>query len=75
MAAVSSSRDPEAAEPVCVAHQPDDLLVMYHRPLPGTERGTAVLICPPFGWQADCSYRGLRTWGRRLVPLGTPPRG
>jgi pimeloyl-ACP methyl ester carboxylesterase len=45
---------------------------MLHRVDAGAARGTAVLICPPFGWQDACSFRGLRSWGRALATAGFP---
>jgi dienelactone hydrolase len=43
---------------------------MLHRPDTGGQRDTAVLLCPPFGWQYDCSYRGLRAWATQLARAG-----
>ncbi len=33
-------------------------------------RDTAVVICPPFGWQEVCSYRALRVWAEQLAASG-----
>jgi hypothetical protein len=41
-----------------------------HRPAPDQARDTAVLVCPPFGWDEVCSYRSLRTWGESLAAAG-----
>jgi len=35
-------------------------------------RDTAVILCPPFGWDEVCSYRSRREWGRRLAADGYP---
>jgi dienelactone hydrolase len=37
---------------------------------PGTD--TAVVLCPPFGWDEVCSYRSLRAWAQRLAQAGYP---
>lgn len=36
----------------------------------GTPSGTAVLLCPPFGWEALAARRALRRWGRLLAGDG-----
>lgn len=33
---------------------------------------TAVLLCPPFGWEELCSYRSLREWAQQLAARGCP---
>ncbi len=45
----------------CVLHRPE-----------GPARDTAVLFCPPFGWEEVCSYRILREWAGRLAQAGFP---
>jgi alpha-beta hydrolase superfamily lysophospholipase len=45
----------------CVLHRPD-----------GAARDTAVVFCPPFGWEEVCSYRILREWAGRLAGAGFP---
>jgi alpha-beta hydrolase superfamily lysophospholipase len=37
---------------------------------PGTGSDTAVLICPPFGWEDMCSYRSRRAWAQTLAAAG-----
>jgi hypothetical protein len=34
--------------------------------------GTAVLVCPPFGYDEVCAYRILREWATRLAHRGHP---
>jgi alpha-beta hydrolase superfamily lysophospholipase len=38
----------------------------------GSRRDTAVLFCPPFGWDELCSYRTRRVWAERLAAAGFP---
>jgi len=38
----------------------------------GTEPTTAVLICPPWGWDEVTSYRGRRAWAEDLATAGFP---
>lgn len=45
------------------------VFVAVHRPA-APERDTAVLICPPFGWDEMCSYRGRRDWAQALAAAG-----
>jgi alpha-beta hydrolase superfamily lysophospholipase len=36
----------------------------------GAAGGTAVLLCPPFGWEDMCCYRIRREWAQRLCERG-----
>lgn len=45
---------------------------VLHRPTAVPARDTAVLVCPPFGWEEQCSYRTLREWAARLARAGYP---
>jgi hypothetical protein len=36
------------------------------------QASTAVLLCPTFGWEEMCSYRGLRVWSQMLARAGYP---
>jgi pimeloyl-ACP methyl ester carboxylesterase len=53
--------DVDGTPAFCVLHRPE-----------GTARDTAVLFCPPFGWEEVCSYRILREWAGRLAGAGYP---
>ena len=44
---------------------------VLHAPPPGST-GTAVLLCPPWGWDDVSSYRGRRTWAEDLAAAGHP---
>jgi alpha-beta hydrolase superfamily lysophospholipase len=39
-------------------------------PAAGAQRPTAVLLCPPFGWEDMCSYRVRREWAEQLARAG-----
>ncbi len=53
--------DVDGTSSFCVLHRPD-----------GATRDTAVVFCPPFGWEEVCSYRILREWAGRLAGAGFP---
>jgi alpha-beta hydrolase superfamily lysophospholipase len=48
----------------------------YHPPAAevdgGVARDLAVVICPPFGYEAICAHRGLRALGDALASAGLP---
>jgi pimeloyl-ACP methyl ester carboxylesterase len=46
-----------------------DVVAMLHQG-PAAAQSTAVLICPPFGWQEQASYRSVRTWANLLARAG-----
>jgi len=56
--------------PLYLNDGPDPVFGIFHAPEQGAERDTAVLICPPFGWDETCSYRSRRDWARRLAEEG-----
>ena len=59
--------------PVFLALEPDPVLAFLHEPDGSVEpAGTAVLICPPFGWEEMCSYRARRRWAQVLAAGGYP---
>ncbi len=59
--------------PVFLALEPDPVLAFLHEPDGSVEpAGTAVLICPPFGWEEMCSYRARRRWAQALAAGGYP---
>jgi alpha-beta hydrolase superfamily lysophospholipase len=49
---------------------PGAAFAVFHRSAPEAARDTAVLFCPPFGWDEVCSYRCLRDWAGRLAAAG-----
>ena len=50
----------------------EPVFVTLHRPAAEAARDTAVMICPPFGWDEVCSYRSLRAWAQQLAQAGFP---
>lgn len=52
--------------------EPDPVLTFLHLPRTEDRKWTAVLICPPFGWEEMCSYRARRRWAQRLAGAGYP---
>jgi len=45
------------------------VFAILHKPV-GRPRETAVLLCPPFGWEDMCSYRIRREWAEQLAREG-----
>jgi alpha-beta hydrolase superfamily lysophospholipase len=46
----------------------DSAFAIFHP----AEGSSAVLMCPPFGWDDICSYRSRRVWAERLAEAGHP---
>jgi alpha-beta hydrolase superfamily lysophospholipase len=63
---------PADPRPVVLVVAPHPVLAVLHEPAADGCRSTAVLICPPFGWEEMCAHRGLRAWGRALARAGHP---
>jgi alpha-beta hydrolase superfamily lysophospholipase len=61
--------DINVPEPLFLSCDPDPVLATLHRP-DGAGHDTAVLVCPPFGWEEVCSYRSLRRWAELLAQRG-----
>ncbi len=51
---------------------PDPTFAVLHAGAPARRSSTSVLLCPPFGWERECSHRGLAIWARRLAHAGFP---
>lgn len=66
--AVNQSIPPAA--PLFLSCASGPVFVTLHQP-EGAPR-TAVLLCPPFGWDEVCSYRPLRRWAESLAATGHP---
>ena len=63
---------PPPARPVILEVAPDPVFAMYHAPASGAASGTAVLVCPTWGWDDVASYRSRRAWADRLAADGHP---
>ncbi|MGO9886163.1 MAG: alpha/beta fold hydrolase [Solirubrobacteraceae bacterium] len=64
--------NPPAPQPLYLPGEPDVAFATLHLPAANTVRATAVVLCPPFGWEEVCSYRSLRFWALRLAEAGYP---
>jgi pimeloyl-ACP methyl ester carboxylesterase len=51
---------------------PEPVFATLHRAASELMRDTAVIFCPPFGWDEVCSYRSVRDWAQRLAAVGYP---
>jgi alpha-beta hydrolase superfamily lysophospholipase len=60
---------PPPGRPVYLDIEPDPVFGLLHAPATGP-RATAVLIAPPWGWDAVASYRSLRVWAQHLAGDG-----
>ena len=69
-AAPGGAMNPPAPQPLYLPGEPDLAFATLHRPSPETMRDTAVVLCPPFGWEEISSYRSLRFWALRLAEAG-----
>jgi alpha-beta hydrolase superfamily lysophospholipase len=59
----------QPAQPLYLQGPGTPVFALLHRP-PGRPRQTAVLLCPPFGWEDMCSYRIRREWAEHLARTG-----
>jgi len=62
-----SAPPPERA--VYLDVEPDPVFGLLHAPA-GAPLATAVLIAPPWGWEAVASHRSLRAWAQHLARAG-----
>lgn len=58
--------------PIVLEIRPDAVYGTFHEPATGGDTSTAVLICPPWGWDEVTSYRARRVWAERLAAAGRP---
>jgi len=68
-----SSASETGGWPTYLGLEPSGTLVFVHEPVAETQGGsTAVLVCPPFGWEEVCSSRSLRSAAALLAQAGHP---
>jgi pimeloyl-ACP methyl ester carboxylesterase len=61
------------SRPAVLSLEPDPVHAILHLPpADGFRNDTAVLMCPPFGWEEMCSHRGRRSWAVTLAGFGYP---
>jgi len=77
-----ASADPKGTEmspappshPIYLETLPDRVFGFFHPPAASASgefgQGTAVLLCPPFGWEDVASYRSRRYWAQVLAAEG-----
>lgn len=60
------------AFPVYLQTAPDASFAMLHAPARGQAGATGVILCPPLGWDEECTYRARRHWAQALSEAGHP---
>jgi alpha-beta hydrolase superfamily lysophospholipase len=60
------------AEAIYFASGEHKLFGWIHRPSPGSVTRTGLVICAPFGYEAICSHRSLRSFADAAAVLGVP---
>ena len=61
-----------APRPLWLASDPDPVFGTFHATAAQPVGATAVLICPPWGWDEITSYAARRAWAERLAADGHP---
>ena len=71
---MSASEVPDRAieRPLWLTAGSEAVFAFLHVPAASDRQTTAVVICPPFGWDEMCSHRARRTWARALAAAGFP---
>lgn len=59
----------QQSRPFYIQGERGAFFAFVHHP-PATVAPTAVLLCPPFGWEDMCSYRIRREWAEELAQSG-----
>lgn len=61
---------PPPPETIYLTGVSEPVFANFHAPAGAAVRDVAVLLCPPFGWDEVCSYRGRRRWAGQLAQSG-----
>lgn len=64
--------EPTGGRAAWLALDPDPVLTFLHAPARARSRPSAVLLCPPFGWDEMSAHRALRAWADALASAGFP---
>ncbi len=65
------SHSPPSLKPFYISGQDESFFVTLHD-AHGPRRDVAIVLCPPFGWEDMCSYRGRLEWASSLAAEGFP---
>jgi dienelactone hydrolase len=63
---------PPSARPLYLEVDGHAVFATFHRTPRGAASGTAVLLCPTWGWDEVTTYRSRREWAERLARDGHP---
>ena len=64
--------DAAAPRPLYLDVDGEQAYAVLHASGAEASRDTALLFCPPFGWEEVCSHRVLRAWATELAAHGYP---
>ena len=64
----------DGGRPLYLQLEPDPVFAFVHEPESASDRPAAIgaVLCPPFGWDDECSYRARRAWADTLAGAGHP---
>jgi alpha-beta hydrolase superfamily lysophospholipase len=63
---------PSTATPIYLETTRETIFAILDAPPQGSPLGSAVLVCPPWGWDQVASYRSRKRWAERLAAAGHP---
>jgi pimeloyl-ACP methyl ester carboxylesterase len=65
------SQSPPLLQPFYISEHDEPFFATLHD-AHGRARDVAAIMCPPFGWEDMCSYRGRLEWASSLAAEGIP---
>jgi alpha-beta hydrolase superfamily lysophospholipase len=65
------SQSPPLLQPFYISEHDEPFFATLHD-AHGPARDVAAIVCPPFGWEDMCSYRGRLEWASSLAAEGIP---